>query len=131
MFEGWLGEEPFRRGVQHYLESRRYGSATAQDFLDALATTSGRPVTPAFDTFLNQNGVPQLDVRLECGTGDAKVVLAQHRLVPLGSASTDPRRWQIPVCLRYGKARTCSLVAFVPRAAQSVSSHFFWRRAVT
>jgi len=110
MFEGWLGEEPFRRGVQHYLESRRYGSATAQDFLDALATTSGRPVTPAFDTFLNQNGVPQLDVRLECGTGDAKVVLAQHRLVPLGSASTDPRRWQIPVCLRYGKARTCTLL---------------------
>ena len=111
MFEGWLGEEPFRRGVQRYLESRRYGSATAQDFLESLATTSGRPVTPAFDTFLNQNGVPQVDVRLQCGAGGAKVVLTQHRLVPLGSGSTDPRRWQIPVCMRYGKAcSTCTLL---------------------
>ena len=101
MFEGWLGEEPFRRGVQRYLESRRYGSATAQDFLESLAAASGRPVTPAFDTFLNQNGVPQVDVRLQCGAGGAKVVLTQHRLVPLGSGSTDPRRWQIPVCMHY------------------------------
>src|SRR4030095_5497689 len=33
MFEGWIGEEPFRRGVQTYLETRRYGSASADDFL--------------------------------------------------------------------------------------------------
>ncbi len=110
MFEGWLGEEPFRRGVQRYLESRRYGSATAQDFLESLATASGRPVTPAFDTFLNQNGVPQVDVRLQCAAGGAKVVLTQHRLVPLGSGSKDPRRWQIPVCMRYGKVSTCTLL---------------------
>ncbi len=110
MFEGWLGEEPFRRGVQRYLDSRRYGSATAQDLLEALAATSGRPVTPAFDTFLNQNGVPRLDVRLQCAADGAKVEIAQHRLVPLGSTSAEPRRWQIPVCLRYDKASTCTLL---------------------
>ena len=36
------------------------------DFLAALAQASRQPVTPAFDTFLNQNGVPQIDVRLQC-----------------------------------------------------------------
>jgi alanyl aminopeptidase len=110
MFEGWLGEEPFRRGVRRYLESRRYGSATAQDFLEALTKASGRPVAAAFDTFLDQNGVPQVEVRLQCGKGGTKALLAQHRLAALGSAAVDARRWQIPVCLRYGSARTCTLM---------------------
>ncbi len=110
-FEGWLGEEPFRRGVQRYLESRRYGSATAKDFLGALETSTGRPVTSAFETFLNQNGVPQVEVQLQCGKDGAKAILAQHRLVALGSDAIEPRRWQIPVCLRHGKAKTCTLLA--------------------
>ena len=68
MFEGWIGEEPFRSGVRSYLEARRDGSATSEDFLAALTQASRLPVTPAFNTFLNQNGVPQVDVRLQCGT---------------------------------------------------------------
>jgi alanyl aminopeptidase len=113
-FEGWIGEETFRRGVRDYLNARRDGSATAQDFLAALEKASGKPVAPAFDTFLNQNGVPKLDVRLQCNAGGAKALLSQHRLVPLGSSAAEPRQWQIPVCLRYGgsgKAReACTLM---------------------
>ena len=30
MFEAWIGEEPFRRGVQSYLEARADGSATSR-----------------------------------------------------------------------------------------------------
>jgi alanyl aminopeptidase len=114
MFEGWIGEETFRRGVRDYVEARRDGSATAQDFLAALEKASGKPVAPAFDTFLNQNGVPKLDVSLQCDAGGAKALLAQHRLVPLGSSATEPRQWQIPVCLRYGSGgrsrEACTLV---------------------
>jgi alanyl aminopeptidase len=48
MFEGWMGEEPFRRGVQTYLETRRYGSASADDFLESLTKASRLPVADAF-----------------------------------------------------------------------------------
>ena len=105
MFEGWLGEENFRRGVRDYIEARSDGSATAQDFLAALAKGSRLPITPAFDTFLNQNGVPRLDVRLQCTADGPKLTLAQQRLVPLGAIGAEPRHWQIPVCIRYGSGQ--------------------------
>jgi len=102
MFEGWMGEDTFRRGVQSYLESRRYGSATAQDFLAALTQTSHLPIARAFNSFLDQNGVPRLEVQLQCGGGVAKLALVQHRLAPLGSETGQAQQWQVPVCARYG-----------------------------
>ncbi len=115
MFEGWIGEEPFRRGVRRYLESRRDGNATVDDFLGALGTASNRPIAPAFSTFLDQNGVPQVEVKLQCAAGGVKLALSQHRLTPLGVADASDQRWQIPVCVRYGKGATtrqsCTLLA--------------------
>ena len=83
MFEGWLGEEPFRRGVRDYLASRADGSATAADFLAALADASKRPVAPAFETFLDQNGVPQV-------IGAARVRRGRRAPHPRAAAA---RRW--------------------------------------
>ena len=103
MFEGWIGEEPFRRGVRRYLEAHRDGTATSDDFLAALGAASKRPVAPAFSTFLDQNGVPRVEVRLQCSTSNAMLALSQQRLNPLGSSYGADQRWQIPVCVRYGK----------------------------
>ena len=102
MFEGWVGEDTFRRGVHNYLEARRDGSATTDNFLSSITEESRLPVTRAFNTFLNQNGVPQVDVRLQCAANGANLLLTQHRLVLLGSAPVTAQRWEIPVCARYG-----------------------------
>ena len=102
MFEGWVGAESFRSGVRSYIESRRDGSATSADFLASIAQASRMPVTPAFNTFLNQNGVPQIDVRLRCGARDAQLEMTQHRLDLIGATKRAPQQWQIPVCVRYG-----------------------------
>jgi cytosol alanyl aminopeptidase len=101
MFEGWVGQETFRRAVRSYLEARRDGSATAEDFLAALTQTSHLPVARAFNTFLDQNGVPQVEARLQCGAGGPKLTLKQHRLSAIGSESAKAQEWQIPVCARY------------------------------
>ena len=115
MFEGWIGEAPFRRGVRRYLELRRDGNATVGDFLGALGAGSNRPVAEAFSTFLDQNGVPQLDVKLQCTTNGATLALSQHRLTPLGVTEGADQLWQIPVCARYGNGATtrqsCTLLA--------------------
>ena len=119
MFERWIGEEPFRRGVQRYLASRRDGSATADDFLGSLAQASSLPVAPAFRTFLDQNGVPKVDVTLQCGRSGAQVALRQERLTLLGSKAVDAQRWQVPVCLRYGNGsvsrQACALLSEASR----------------
>ena len=79
------------------------------------ATGSKLPVAQAFSTFLDQNGVPQVEVKLQCAAGGAKLALSQHRLTPLGATEGADQRWQIPVCARYGKGATtrqsCTLLA--------------------
>ena len=116
MFENWIGERPFQRGVQAFLKSRRDGNATATDFLDALAKASRLPVTPAFASFLDQNGVPQVAVDLDCSVAGKPVLkLTQARHRPVGAASGSPSRWQIPICVRYwdgaAERRTCTLLS--------------------
>jgi alanyl aminopeptidase len=115
MFESWIGEEPFRLGVRDYLESRRWGSATSADFLAAQSRSSLRPVAAAFDSFLNQGGIPLVETRLSCGKGGARLDLHQRRLTLVGAAPAAPQRWQIPVCARVGgngsSKRFCTLLA--------------------
>src|SRR5207302_10928882 len=96
----------FRRGLHKYLESRRDGSATADDFLQALARTSRMPVLPVFNTFLNQNGVPQIEVKLQCAPTRAWIDLTQHRLALLGTKDVNAQQWQIPVCVHYGSGNS-------------------------
>jgi len=115
MFENWMGEDEFRRGVQGYLRQYAWRNATAADFLDALSSAGGKPVGRAFSTFLNQAGVPLVSVRLTCGAaGGATLHLSQQRALPLGSAGATPQTWQVPVCVRYGEGgathRECMLL---------------------
>ena len=36
MIEAWVGEEPFRKGVNAYIEKFQYGNARAEDFWGTL-----------------------------------------------------------------------------------------------
>ena len=103
MFEGWVGADAFRSGVRSYIKAHEDGSATSADFLGSIAQASNKPLTPAFNTFLNQNGVPQVDVRLRCAARDVQLEMTQHRLDLVGAAKRASQQWQIPVCVRYGK----------------------------
>ena len=115
MFENWMGEDAFRRGVQQYIRQYSWRNATAGDFLDSLSTAGGKPVGRAFSTFLDQAGVPLVSVKLECGAGSASLHLTQKRALPLGSAGAAPQTWQIPVCARYADGsriyRECNLLS--------------------
>ena len=103
MFEGWLGQETFRRGVRAYLERHANGNATAADFLGALQAQTEKRVAPAFASFLDQNGVPQVSVELDCASSP-RLVVSQRRHAPAG-APPSAQRWQVPFCARYGDAR--------------------------
>jgi alanyl aminopeptidase len=114
MFERWADPEVWRKGLHAYLESHRFGNATADDFLAAenAATRDGRsPASPepgqnttdvktAFHTFLDAPGVPIVEVSTSCSGKQAKVHLVQSRYLPLGSSGDAKRLWQLPVCIR-------------------------------
>jgi alanyl aminopeptidase len=115
MFERWVGAERFRAGIHHYLEQHAYSAATAADFLAAIGGAGSTSVIAAFETFLNQAGVPLVTESLRCEAGKPPVLaLKQERYVPAGSHASPARTWQVPVCVRYesgGKtARACTLM---------------------
>jgi alanyl aminopeptidase len=113
MFERLVSPSSFQRGVRRYMKDHAYSNATAKDFLSAVSAEAGIDIEPAFSTFLEQGGVPLVTAQVSCGTS-AKVLLAQERYFPLGSEpGPDERRqvWQIPVCVRSGKERFCTVLA--------------------
>ena len=102
MIEGYVGPDAFRKGVNAYLQAHAYGNATAQDFWTAIAAASGRPVDQVMPTFVNQPGVPLVDVRPNCEreTMRADVLQSRFRLQPTGATAAET--WRIPACVKVG-----------------------------
>jgi len=115
MFEAYLGSETFAKGVRLHLSRHRYGSATADDFFQALGDAADNPkVVPAMRTFTDQTGVPMVSVREET----QGIELAQARYRPLGVEAGAAQRWLIPMCLERGATRSCILLE---TAAQTIA----------
>ncbi len=104
MFEAYVGTDIFQRGVREYLASRAWGNATSTDFVTAIAKTSGKDIlVPAFATFLEQPGSPQITATLTC-QGTPTLALRQQRYVPPGApASKATRPWIVPICVAYDR----------------------------
>ena len=100
MFESWIGEEKFRRGIHDYLKRHAHANATSRDFFAAISERAGLDVGPAFSSFLDQPGVPLVAPVSECKPGNLKLALAQERYLPLGSKGDPARTWIVPVCMR-------------------------------
>ncbi len=114
MFERYLGVENFQKGIRHYLEKFPYQAVDTEQFLAALSTGSGIDISQSFRTFLNQPGVPLVEVNPSCKDRTATVALRQTRYLPIGSTEQSERIWQVPICMRYGIGgetyETCELM---------------------
>src|SRR5262249_61797848 len=88
------------------------GTATAKEFLAAISQSAGKDVTTPFSTFLDQAGLPLVTVKVTCDAGKGQAQLSQARYVPLGATQNPipPQTWQVPVCLRTDRGRTCTLL---------------------
>lgn len=114
MFETWIGPEAMRTGIQTYLKDHAYGSASTKDFLASLDAASGKPVSAAMATFLDQPGTPLLTVEPICEGASVTLKVSQSRYKPVNSTAPDSGPWQIPACFRYeerGKSNVyCELI---------------------
>ena len=115
MLESYLGEENFRAGVNAYLQQHQYANATANDFWDAQAKTSKKPVDKIMPTWVNQPGAPIVTVKAQCSGQSTNVALEQSRYYFDRSKFDAPndQLWQIPLCLRgsaSGKTVKCEVM---------------------
>jgi alanyl aminopeptidase len=115
MFEGYVGHDVFLRGVRAYLADHAFGNATSSEFAAAISKAAGTDVGPAFATFLEQPGAPEITATLACDGGKPRLALGQRRYVPPG-APVPPagKPWIVPVCVAFERAgqraETCSLL---------------------
>ena len=121
MFERWLGPEVLRKGVHLYLTRHAHGNAAAADFLGAVSSATGRDIAPAFSSFLDQPGVPVVQMDLVCPPNAAPALkLRQERYRPVGSEIDPAATWQVPICVRWGArgqtGHACTLLADVEGA---------------
>jgi alanyl aminopeptidase len=108
MFERYIGEENFRAGIRDYLIEHSRGNATSADLFRALAKRSDDPAATAraFASFIDQPGVPFVDVALDCSGPKPALVLAQRRYLPIGSTAAATQTWGIPMSVRYDDGGT-------------------------
>ncbi|HEX5063870.1 MAG TPA: M1 family aminopeptidase [Kofleriaceae bacterium] len=114
-FEQYVGPDVFQKGIREYLKARAFGNATSENFVAAISAASGKDLAPAFATYLDQPGAPELETKLTCDKSGAKLDVTQQRFVPPGSpepAAQPP--WIMPVCVAYDRdgkrADTCTLI---------------------
>jgi len=112
MFERWIGPDRFRHGVLDYLARHEWGNARAADLWAALSSASGRDLTAAMSTFLDQGGVPLLSI-----DGDGETLrLSQRRFLNFGQKEQTPALWKIPVSLRFSDGSVRDLLFEDPHA---------------
>ena len=113
MLEAYLGEQTFRAGVNAYLRQHQYANATADDFWDAQAKTSRKPVDQIMPTFVKQAGVPIVDVKSQCTGNSTTVTLDQRRYYYDREKFQAPNDqiWQVPLCMKSSTgAQSCELL---------------------
>jgi aminopeptidase N len=106
MIAAFMGDEKFQAGVRRYMAAHRFGNASSIDFFAAMADAAGDPqIVPALQGFVEQQGVPLLTFA-SLGRGYR---VTQSRYAPFG-ASPPATSWSVPMCLRRGSQRQCSML---------------------
>ena len=118
MIEHYVGEQDFRDGVRDYLAANARGNATRDQLFSAIAARSDEPqgVLAVLDSFIEQPGVPELNVSLDCSGKTPTLRVRQRRYLPAGSTASADQHWTVPMCVRYADdgdaiGSECALVA--------------------
>ncbi len=111
MFEHYAGEAQWQKGIHVYLTKFARGNATTHDFIQTIADATGHhEIVPAFESYIDQSGIPNLSVALRCGE-TASLSVVQSMYAQIGRMVPD-RQWQVPMCVSGpGVANQCRIVA--------------------
>ena len=115
MFEAWVGEETFRKGMREYLASHAFGSGNSDDLIASLSKASGKSeaFAASMRSFLDQPGIPLVHAEVTCTEGKAALHLSQSRYLPYGVLGEGLPHWSAPVCARFGHGTESSMQCFL------------------
>ena len=106
MIAAYLGDEKFRDGVRLHLNRYAYKNASTEQFFGSLADGAHDPrVLASLKSFVDQQGVPVVHIARTANG----LAVSQKRFALLGT-QMPPQNWIIPLCIRIGEARDCTLL---------------------
>ena len=91
--QGYIGDDNFRKGLQHYLKTYEYECATSQDLWQSFEAVTRQPISELMKSWIEQPGYPQITVRRQ----DNRLILNQKRFTYLPGESD--QKWLVPVTL--------------------------------
>ncbi len=91
MFETFVGEEAFRKGVSEYIREFAYSNARGEDLWSSLGRASKLPVSKLAKAWLTRPGFPM--VKVEARKGTVKVTQSKFAL----SKGSVPGTWPLPL----------------------------------
>jgi len=98
MFESYVGEDAFQKGVRLHMKRYADDVATGDDFFQSIADGSGNPdVVDAMKSFVDQPGVPIVNGATAFENGSTKVL--RHNKVRVG-------KFQFALNLAMGKRQS-------------------------
>ncbi len=98
MFERAAGADRFRAAVRGFIADHADRTVTAADFARALATAEPA-IAQALGDFIDQPGLPQVELALACDGAPAAVATVTRART--GDLAAAPATWRFPVCVRF------------------------------
>jgi tricorn protease interacting factor F2/3 len=91
--QGYIGDENFKNGLQHYLKTFEYGCAASHDLWQSFEDISNQPVSAMMKSWIEQPGFPMIAVSRQ----DHRLVLTQKRFTYLPNDSD--QKWLVPITI--------------------------------
>ena len=116
--QGYIGEDSFKQGLQHYLKTYAYDCAASQDLWQSFEAVTQQPISELMKSWIEQPGYPIITVSRQKG----QLVLDQKRFSYLTNESE--QSWLIPITvnlfLKTGETRKLSVLMDEPRKVVEV-----------
>ncbi|MGD9302059.1 MAG: M1 family metallopeptidase, partial [Desulfobacterales bacterium] len=105
---GYIGEDNFKKGLQHYLKTYAYDCAASQDLWQSFESVTQQPISDLMKSWIEQPGHPIITVSRQKN----QLILNQQRFTYLTNESA--QSWLIPITvnlfLKTGETRKMALL---------------------
>ncbi|MBW2409854.1 MAG: ERAP1-like C-terminal domain-containing protein, partial [Deltaproteobacteria bacterium] len=89
--QGYIGDEDFQSGLQHYLNAHAYGCAASQHLWESFEIASNQPIGDMMKSWIEQPGFPVIEVARQ----GRQLKFNQRRFTYLPNDAT--QSWVIPI----------------------------------
>lgn len=99
MLHHYLGDEDFRKGMNHYLVKYQYQNTVTENLWESLEKASSKPVAGIMRTWIKQMGFPVVKIiKSVQEKGGRRLTLEQSKFCADGSTVDDGKSfWMIPI----------------------------------